>query len=206
MPRAAQSKDAEEGPRGDTRSLSRPYGGTTGMKPNLMTYKGYVAKVDYDDEDVVFYGTVVDIRDTITFSGASAIELRSSFESAIDDYLAFYEERGREPSRPFSGKVQLRLSSSLHRQSVITAASRKESLNAFFVFCISTTLGASGGSRNEPHEQHDEEGIIYMTGLREHTLHRTIPVRSAGRSTKLPLAYEVQFPTRSIHLDDQVYA
>ena len=37
------------------------------MKP--MTYKGYAARIEYSDEDELFVGRVVGIRDIITFHG-----------------------------------------------------------------------------------------------------------------------------------------
>lgn len=113
------------------------------MKPNVMTYKGYTAKIEYVDEDRELFGEVIDLSDTIVFSGASVDELESSFHSAVDDYLAYCEERGIEPAKPYSGRVQLRLPPSLHRDACVAAASRGESLNAFFVEAISKAVGDS---------------------------------------------------------------
>ncbi|MDZ7801213.1 MAG: type II toxin-antitoxin system HicB family antitoxin [Trueperaceae bacterium] len=80
------------------------------MTQNVMTYRGYAASVAYDDGDGVFTGKVLDISDTLLFSGESVDELRSSFRSLIDDYLAYCERTGAPADRPFSGRVQLRLS------------------------------------------------------------------------------------------------
>ena len=54
-----------------------------------MEYKGYVAKVEFDDEDDVFHGEVINLRDVITFQGQSVGELRQAFQESVKDYLAF---------------------------------------------------------------------------------------------------------------------
>ena len=35
----------------------------------MMEYKGYVGKVEFDDEAGIFHGEVLDTRDIITFQG-----------------------------------------------------------------------------------------------------------------------------------------
>ena len=37
----------------------------------MMEYKGYIGKVEYDDEAGIFHGEVIDLRDVITFQGES---------------------------------------------------------------------------------------------------------------------------------------
>ena len=54
-----------------------------------MEYKGYVGKVEFDDDAEIFHGEVLDTRDVITFQGKSVGELRQAFRDSIDDYLAF---------------------------------------------------------------------------------------------------------------------
>ena len=54
-----------------------------------MEYKGYLAgPIDFDAEDGSFSGVVLGLKDVIHFEGSNAAELRASFESGIDDYLA----------------------------------------------------------------------------------------------------------------------
>jgi predicted HicB family RNase H-like nuclease len=54
-----------------------------------MTYKGYEAKVDLDEEAGVFHGEIINTRDVITFQGTSVEELKQAFEDSVDDYLEF---------------------------------------------------------------------------------------------------------------------
>ena len=41
--------------------VGRPWGRCC----NMMEYKGYVAKIEFDDEDDVFHGEVINLRDVI---------------------------------------------------------------------------------------------------------------------------------------------
>lgn len=53
----------------------------------LMTYNGYAARISYGDEDELFVGRVVGIRDIITFHGENVSELRGAFQEAVNFYL-----------------------------------------------------------------------------------------------------------------------
>ncbi|MFO0912069.1 MAG: type II toxin-antitoxin system HicB family antitoxin [Pirellulales bacterium] len=97
----------------------------------MMEYKGYLGKVDFDDDAEIFYGEVVNTRDVVTFQGESVTELTQAFRDSIDDYLAFCNQRGETPDKPFSGRFVTRVSPELHRQAHMTAALAGKSLNAF---------------------------------------------------------------------------
>lgn len=94
-----------------------------------MKYQGYAARIEYSDDDGLFIGHVAGIRDVIGFHGESVSELREAFEEAVDDYLATCEKLGREPQRPFSGKLSLRLDPQLHAQVAIKAELSNQSIN-----------------------------------------------------------------------------
>jgi predicted HicB family RNase H-like nuclease len=97
----------------------------------MMEYKGYVGKVEFDDEAAIFHGEVIDTRDVITFQGRSVDELKTAFKESIDDYLAFCKQRGEEPSKPFSGQFITRIPPELHRQVNLAASISGKSLNAW---------------------------------------------------------------------------
>jgi len=96
-----------------------------------MTYKGYSAKIEYDDEARLFHGEVVDLNDVITFQGTQVDELEQAFHDSVDDYLEFCEDQDVEPDKPFSGKFVLRVSPELHRALYCCSLERGLSLNAF---------------------------------------------------------------------------
>jgi predicted HicB family RNase H-like nuclease len=97
----------------------------------MMECKGYVGRVEYDDEAGIFHGEVINTRDVITFQGLSVAELKKAFRDSVEDYLAFCAERGEEPEKPFSGQFITRVSPDLHRRVNIAATLSGKSLNAW---------------------------------------------------------------------------
>ncbi|MEZ4606966.1 MAG: type II toxin-antitoxin system HicB family antitoxin [Deinococcales bacterium] len=95
----------------------------------MLSYKGYSGYVEFDDEAGLFHGEVLDLRDVVTFQGKSVDEIEQAFKDSIDDYLAFCEERGEEPDKPFSGKLMLRLPPDLHRKVYALSKQEGKSLN-----------------------------------------------------------------------------
>lgn len=96
---------------------------------NVMTYKGYAARIEYSDEDQVLVGHVAGIRDVIGFHGESVAELRAAFEEAVDDYLETCERLGRAPQKVYSGKLSLRLEPALHASVAAKAELADKSIN-----------------------------------------------------------------------------
>ncbi len=96
-----------------------------------MTYKGYIAKIEYSDEDECLVGRISGIRQIITFHGDSVKQIKKAFEEAIDFYLDTCAERKEEPEKPFTGRFVVRVSPELH--SAIAAAAKREhkSINAW---------------------------------------------------------------------------
>lgn len=87
----------------------------------MMQYKGYMSRVNFDDDANLFYGEIVNIRDVVTFQGTTVDELHRAFEDSVDDYLAFCAERGEEPDPPFSGRFTIRLSPEQQRKVIFAA-------------------------------------------------------------------------------------
>lgn len=97
----------------------------------MMEYKGYIGKVEFDDEAGLFHGEIINLRDVITYEGTSVQELRQAFQESIEDYLAFCAERGETPEKPFSGTFTVRVSPDLHRAIAVKAKLEDKSLNSW---------------------------------------------------------------------------
>lgn len=97
----------------------------------MIEYKGYTAKVDFDDEAEIFHGEIIGIKDVVTFQGKTAKELKKALKDSVDDYLDFCRERGEAPDKPFTGKFVVRLSPELHRKIYVSAKLSGESINAW---------------------------------------------------------------------------
>jgi predicted HicB family RNase H-like nuclease len=97
----------------------------------MMTYKGYIARVDFDDEARIFHGKVIGIRDVVTFQGSTVEEIEKAFIDSIDDYLDYCKTRKEEPDKPFSGKFVVRVSPETHRKVYMAAKKSGQSINAW---------------------------------------------------------------------------
>jgi len=102
----------------------------------MMEYKGYVGKVEFDEEAGILHGEVVGIRDVVTFQGESVSEVEQAFRDSVDDYLAFCKERKEKPDKPCSGKFLVRVSSDLHRRINVLAGVTGKSLNSVVAECL----------------------------------------------------------------------
>jgi len=111
----------------------------------MMEYKGYVGKVEFDDKAAIFHGEVVNTRDVITFQGESVAQLRKAFHDSVDDYLAFCEERGEDPDKPFSGQFVTRIPPDLHRQVSVCAVLSGKSLNTWVTEQLQTAVREADG-------------------------------------------------------------
>lgn len=99
------------------------------MMNNTMSYRGYVARVEFDPRDEIFVGRVLGIVDSISFHGATVKELATDFHGAIDHYLADCAATGRQAEKPASGKMMLRVPPEVHAAVTIAAQASGKSLN-----------------------------------------------------------------------------
>ena len=82
---------------------------------DYLEYKGYKGSVEYSKEDNCLFGKVQGMsKDLITYEGQTLDELRKDFEAGIDSYIEGCKADGVEPAKPYSGKLNLRMSSELH--------------------------------------------------------------------------------------------
>ena len=102
----------------------------------MLSYKNYVGHAEYDDEAEIFFGTVIGIKDVVTFEATDAKLLKQAFIDSVDDYLEFCELEGKEPDKVYSGKIHLRIGSELHRHTAYKAAELDISINQ----CIEQAL------------------------------------------------------------------
>ncbi|NCN72181.1 MAG: type II toxin-antitoxin system HicB family antitoxin [Rhodoferax sp.] len=96
-----------------------------------MNYKGYTARIEFDEHDGVFWGKVLGLpaKESITFEGDNVAQLTQDFRNAIDFYLEDCAKTGRQPLKPASGKLMLRVDPTVHSAALIAAQSSGQSLN-----------------------------------------------------------------------------
>ncbi|MBA4389906.1 MAG: toxin-antitoxin system HicB family antitoxin [Syntrophus sp. (in: bacteria)] len=96
---------------------------------NVMTYKGYMARIEFDPRDNIFVGKIMGIEDSITFHGEAVKELKADFQAAVDHYVKDCKATGRKPLKPASGKLMLRISPEIHARALTAAKTSGRSLN-----------------------------------------------------------------------------
>lgn len=96
---------------------------------STMSYKGFHARIEFDDSDEIFTGRITGIQDIVGFHGDSVATLKAAFHEAVDDYLETCAKIGKTPQKPYSGKVMFRVDPEIHRKAVIAAELTGKSLN-----------------------------------------------------------------------------
>ncbi len=99
------------------------------MSKNIIIYKGYIAELTLDFDDDIIVGKVINTADIISFHGKTLEKTKEAFHDVLDTYLETAEKEGIEPSKPYSGKFNLRISPMLHRRLSILARMNNKSLN-----------------------------------------------------------------------------
>ena len=107
---------------------------------SIMEYNGYHAKVEFDDQDSIFVGTVLGLNDTLAFHGKSVDELRASFKKCIEEYIDLCKEIGKKPEKEFRGIFNIRISPESHREAAIEAAKDGVTMNQFVADAINERL------------------------------------------------------------------
>lgn len=98
---------------------------------NNMNYKGYTARIEFDARDNIFWGKVLGLPDSIniTFEGKTVAQLTKDFHNSVNFYLEDCAKEGKEPTKPASGKMMLRVPPEVHGAALVAAQAAGKSLN-----------------------------------------------------------------------------
>ncbi len=109
---------------------------------DYLEYKGYKGSVEYSKEDDCLCGKVQGLGNKvlIAYEGNTIGELREDFEKGIDSYLEGCKADGITPAKPFSGKLNLRMTSELHSRVAAFAANAGITINDFINKAITNEL------------------------------------------------------------------
>jgi len=108
---------------------------------DYLEYKGYKGSVEYSKEDNCLFGKVQGLsKELITYEGQTLDELRKDFEEGVDSYLEYCKEEGIVPAKPYSGKLNLRMSSELHSRVAAIVAASGTTINDFINNAIKNEL------------------------------------------------------------------
>lgn len=57
------------------------------MIGQFVEYKGYTGSIEYDLEDKIHYGSLLDIEDSINYHASNIIELEQQYHNAVNNYV-----------------------------------------------------------------------------------------------------------------------
>ena len=97
---------------------------------NILEYKGYYTKIEFDADSKVLRGKIEGINDFVDFEAMDISCIEEEFHSAVDDYLSFCKEVGKEPEKEYRGSFNVRISPELHKKLAYFAFKDGCSLNA----------------------------------------------------------------------------
>lgn len=113
--------------------------------PSVMQYETpsgvYTGVFEYDGDAEIFHGEVVNTSAVLTFQGRSIAELKKALKDTVDVYLEWCAKRGKQPQKPFSGQIPLRLGPELHGRVAAAAISERKSVNQFVKEVLAEKLG-----------------------------------------------------------------
>lgn len=113
------------------------------MSGNILTYKSYSARIEFDANDGIFVGRIAGIRDVVGFHADTVDDLVAAFHEAVEDYVATCAATGKSPERPYSGKLMLRVDPQVHAASVRAAELAGVSLNQWSEQALARAAGAA---------------------------------------------------------------
>ena len=97
----------------------------------VLTYRGFAATIDFDPEDMILVGRVAGINDVVGFHADDGKTLIAAFHEAVDDYVETCAKVGKEPEKPYSGKVMIRTDPAVHAQVALAAKVAGKSINTW---------------------------------------------------------------------------
>lgn len=62
----------------------------------FVRYKNYIGCIEYDPEEKIYYGKLLDIDDLVSYHADNIINLEKYYHDAIDDYIEFKKEIGED--------------------------------------------------------------------------------------------------------------
>lgn len=100
---------------------------------NILKYEGYIAYIQYSEEDEEFFGTVVNTAgDEIIFGGKTVAELKKNMRTSIEGHIINCKNLGIQPKKSYSGRITYRTTPEQHAKLTQAAiVSDKPSLNAW---------------------------------------------------------------------------
>ena len=109
---------------------------------DMLAYKGYAARIEFDAEDRLFFGRVSGIEDGVSFHADTVEELVTAFQEAVDDYLQTCGRLGKAPDQAGSDVLRLHLDPGLLDRIAAAARRAGQSVDQFSQIALSRAASA----------------------------------------------------------------
>jgi len=122
----------------------------TDESDQLLRHANYVGSIQFSLEDGCLHGRVLHINDLITYEGDTLPQLQAEFKQVVDGYLEHCRSIGKQPDKPYTGSLNVRLGAERHRGLIEMSVQRKRSLNTLLCEAVDALLaGAQPGQEAE---------------------------------------------------------
>ena len=66
---------------------------------NILKYKGYQTKIEFDSEKLILFDKIENISDSVIFESKDVKEIVNEFHNAVDEYLVYCENASEVPDK-----------------------------------------------------------------------------------------------------------
>ena len=130
------------------------------MSANVLTYRGFQGSIEVSIEDDCMFGKILHVEDLVTYEGGTPGELKAAFENSVNEYLAFCEEQGVEPCKPFKGSLNVRLGQVRHAAAAKKSALLGVSLNEYICNALDAYEEGRGSVQEIHHHEHKHSHVL----------------------------------------------
>lgn len=130
----------------------------------MFKYGNYIAKLEVDAEEGILHGRVLNISDIVSFQGKTVREAEQEFRKAVDTYIETCKQKGKEPEKPFSGKLPFRTTPEIHRDIYIAATRADKSINSW----MEEILGKAAQQPNVASAEASEDRSEFAISIEEY--------------------------------------
>jgi len=117
---------------------------------STLEYKGYCTRIEFDADAMLLHGKIEGINDLVTFESEDSSRIEAEFHAAVDDYLDFCKEVGKEPEKEYRGLFNVRIRPDLHKRIAAEAVKKNISMNALVEQAISSYVNIIDNQNASP--------------------------------------------------------
>ncbi|MDM8566047.1 type II toxin-antitoxin system HicB family antitoxin [Candidatus Halobeggiatoa sp. HSG11] len=107
---------------------------------NLMSINGTKAFIQYDQEIDMFRGEFIGLNGGADFYAKDIDSLKKEAEISLKVFLNACKEKGINPYKNFSGKLNITIAPQLHEEAMLVAKSQNISLDKLVSIALQKTI------------------------------------------------------------------